>query len=636
VGDPSIGKSESNWLVIPPTPPPNWWCEPEHTGLPDSPDTALLRALQQLADEHAAGGRPLTTDEYYQYCRLRGMRDLFFLGKFILGFDRLQGDLHADLAYAWQCPDGTELTRGPAGLFRWATIPRGHLKTTLLTIAWTIFCLLRDRNERILIYMANYTLAKKKFGEIRMLLEGRGAGGAFLLDCFPELRTTSAAREKWAENALTIPRDTPFSDHSIECTGVGATITGSHFTTENVDDAIGKLENREQMAKLFSTLDNLDPLLDSFETGKRRMACTPWGFGDPAAREEDRNPAALVCRRTMFEEPDPTAPQGRRPVIHPGHFSYDKLIYRWKADMQKTVAKARDVARQTPFFWNCQFMCRPRAEGAIGFRREWVRSFVRRGDLLVEQNQDGREGKKVALQACNVFITVDPIGGDRRGTYGPRDPSAMPTMDSDYVGIAVVAVSDENMWYLVDCRRRRYNDDEFVRVIFELVGYYHPKSVHIEATAGQRHIFKGFLDAWRRGKPHFVLGEWAGGRASKEERIRGLIPKVSEGFLLFRTEAPTAIQEDIDACIDELLAGDTSQHDDAKDALSAMLQVAYAPGQGADDERQTLLRGFAEDDEVSRLEPTSRWAWDVVRKKKEQNTSMFSLGEGFNAGGANA
>lgn len=630
----AIGRSDDNWIVLPPTPPPRWFLDPVHTGLPWSDE---LAALQDIFDAHVRGEGPaFTTEQVYAYHRERGLRDLFFFAKWVLGYDRLQGDLHADVAYAWTCPDGTDLTRGPAGLFRWATLARGHLKTTLLTKAYALFLLARDHDERILLYQSNFTVAKKTFGEIRALLEGKGTAGEFFLDCYPELRTTKANREKWAENALTIPRETPYSDHSLECTGTGAIINGSHFSTECVDDPIGKLESAEQMQKIFSTLDNLDPLLDSFETGKRRMVMTPWGFHDPIARAEKQDPAALVARIPMFVERDPLAPQGVKPVTDPARFTYERLTYRWKPVMDKTIAKAKQIARQTPYFWSCQFNVFPHREGTIGFRAEWFRRFVRRGDILVELGTDGREVKKIPLAACNVFITVDPIGGDKRGTHGPLDPNRAPSMDTDYVGIAVVAVNDENMKYVLDVRRKRYNDDEFLRIIFELVGYYHPRSVHIEASAGQRHIFKGFLDAWRRGKPMFVLGEWAGGTASKNERIRGLIPAVSEGFMLFRTEAPPAIQEGIEECIQELLDGETAQHDDAKDALSAVLQIAYAPYQNQEDHRQQQLRDFSEEDELARLDPTSRWVWDVVRKKQRGERSHFSLGSDFNSGGANA
>lgn len=634
MGNVAIGRSDENWLVIPPTPPHQWWLEPAHTGMPEDPE---LRRLQTIDDANARGeGRQLSSAEYRYYCRQRGLRDLFFLGKFVLGFDRLQGDLHADLAYAWQCPDGTELTRGPAGLFRWATIPRGHLKTSLLTIAYAIFLMVRDRNERILIYMANYTVAKKKFGEIRSLLEGKGPGGKFFLECYPELQTKKSERDKWAENMLTIPRDTPFSDHTLECSGVGAGITGSHFTTELVDDVVGKLENAEQMAKILDLLNNLDPLMDSFETGKRRMACTPWGSWDPAARTERTEPEALVCRRSMFEEPDPTAACGRRPVTDPQRFAYDKLSYRWKPEMDRTVARAKKIAKDTPYFMWCQFHCLAKNVGTVGFKAEWFRRFVRRGDALAEIDTDGREKRKLPIQSTNIFILVDPIGGDKRGTHGPLDPNRAPSMDSDYVGIAVVAISEENMRYVLEIRRQRYNDDEFQQVIFELVARYKPRSVHIEATGGQRHIFKGFLDAWKRGKPMFVMGEWSGGRASKSERIRGLIPLVSEGFMLFRAEAPPGIQEGIDGVIQTLLDGDSAQHDDDADALSAIQLVGYPPTQNQETERQRGLRELAEDDELANLDPTSRWAWEAVRKKQREGGSLFGLGDGFNGGGANA
>lgn len=631
MGDLSIGRDPQNWLVLPPEPPPQFWLEEQYTGLPASRD---LRMLQEKFDLHAAGeGKPFTTEELYAYHRERGLRDLFFLAKHVLGFDRLQAELHAGLAYAWTCPDGTPLTRGPAGLYRWQTTHRGGLKTTLCSIAYAIYLLLRDPDERLLIFSSNEKMAKKIFGGVRNRLEGKGDQGEFFLTCYPELRTTKASRDKWSETMLTVPRPTPYSDASIEVSGVGATIAGSHFSTEIIDDVVGRMENSEQMNKILEVLEGLLPLSDSLETLKQRMSCTPWGMWDPGAHAERHAPEALVSRRCVFEEPDPTAPQGVRPVTNPLQFTEAKLIYRWKPDMSRTVEELKKAAKRNPFFTSCQYFCAPRVENAIGFKRSWFRYFLRRGDMLVELDHDGKEGKKTPLQACNVFIAVDPIGGQRRGLHGRIDPNVAPTMDTDYVGIAVVAVTEENIWYVLDVRRQRYNDDQFINTIFDLVAYYKPRTTCIEGTAGQRHIFQTFLSEWRRGRPVFTLGEWHGGQASKPERIRGLIPKISEGFLLFRQEAPEAIQEDIDLCIQELLDGETSQHDDAKDALSAMLQIAYPPGRGYETELHNQLRQFGEDDEILKLDAGSQRVWNLVRKKQEKR--VFGLGDDFFAGGAN-
>lgn len=627
--DLSLGRDPSNWLVLPPEPPARFWLDPAATGHARNDD---LIALQGVLDLYETGNGPAFTDEQmYYYHRERGLRDLFFLARWILSFTRLQADLHAPIAWAWQCPDGTMLARGPAGLFRWGAIPRGHLKTTLLTIAYAIWLLLNDHDERILIYSANHTLAKKIYGLIRQLLEGKGPQGEFFLHCYPELQTTRAAREKWSENMLTIPRDTPYTDATIEASGIGATITGSHFTTELVDDVVGKLENTTQMTKIIGDLDNLTPLLDSLETGKRRMVCTPWGAYDPGSQAERHDPDALVVRRCMFERLDPTAPQGRRPITAISDFREEELIYRWRPSMARTVEQAKKLAKRNPYFMSCQYFCYPRSEHAIGFRPNWFRHFLRRGDLIVEVDQDGKEGRKIPLNACNVFITIDPIGAEKAGSYGTRDANTAPSMDTDYVGIVVMAVAEDNVWYVLDVRRERYNNDAFVNVIFDLVSYYKPKATFIEATAGQRWIFQVFMQEWRRGRPVFTLGEWSGGHASKPERIKGLIPKVSQGFLLFRTGAPEAIQEGVDACIRELLGQES--HDDASDALSAMMQRAYPPGRGSEEEYRSTLNAWGEDDELLRLDGASQRVWNILKKKHD--TRIFGLGEDFFAGGAN-
>jgi len=601
-------RSDANWVIKLPPPPADFF-------LRDAP--ADFRAIHK---KWIVEGEPITKEEFVYYHAERGRRDLFFLGKHILGFDRLQEDLHAPLAWACQAPNGTALACSDgeriAGRERLFEQPRGTLKTTIITVCYTIFRILQNQDERILIYSSNLTMAQKPFSQIRQRLEGKGPNGKLFLACYGNILPARAEREKWSDSALTVKRPTPYSDATLEASGIGATINGSHFSVEMVDDIVGKQETREQMQKICDIYDGLTPLYDALETGERRFVCTPWAFFDPSVHVERNRPAALLSRRCLFETP------AGEPITDARDFSYETLIYRWRETMNETIKEARQLKRTNSYFYSCQYECNPRDEKRIGFFAKWFRTFVRRADMLIEHDENGKEGKSIPLARCNVFVLIDPNTGRVPGTR--VDPNKPVQASTDYVGIVVVAVSPENKWYVVEAYRERYNPQEFVNKVFALVAYWSPRSVAIEQRSAQRWIRTVFQGEWRRGRPIFNLRDWDGAPVAKEERIRGLIPKVAEGFLLFRTQAPDYVQDGIDALKGELLDFPNAQYDDSSDALSAGLQICVPPGKDAPRGRVEALEDF--DRDMLRLDASSARVWRSLRSK-EHTTGLGNLGE---------
>lgn len=598
----------SNWLLIPPLPPNRFWLK----GAPSD-----FAPLQDKVD----AGEPFTVDELIYYHAERGKRDLFFLAKHILGFDRLQEELHAPLAWAWQAPNGTELRYADGRKlklenFRMAEMPRGTLKTTLGTIAYAIYLLINDPDKRILVYSSSAHMAQKPFGQIRQRLEGKGANGDLFKACYGHLIPARNDREKWSDSMLTIKRPTPYSDASIEASGIGAAINGSHFTDELVDDIVTRRETREQMSKICDTFDALTPLYDSIQTGERRFVCTPWAFFGPDRYVEENWPTALVARRALFEE-------AGAPITDAREFSEARMIYRFQKDMSKAVEEAKRLKQRNSYFYSCQYECNPRDEKRIGFHRRWFRSCLRRGDDIVELDQDGKEERKIPIQRCNVFVLIDP---NTSRVPGSRDDPNKPVQDStDFVGIVVVAVSPDNIWHVLEAYRERYSPNDFINKVFDLVAYWSPRCVAIEQRVAQRWIRVVFQSEWRRGRPMFLIQDWDGAPTQKEERIRGLIPRHAEGFIYYRTRAPEAVQSGIEDLIGELLDFPNAKYDDASDALSAGLTVCRPPGRDTELTKMHALSDF--DRDMASLDETSQRVWRAL--KKHDPYEGLSPGEDF-------
>ncbi len=106
--------------------------------------------------------------------------------------------------------------------------PRGSLKSSIGVVAYSIWCLLRNPNERILIDSAVYTNSKNFIREIKAHLESDK-----LTRIFGYFRTDT----NWTEGSITISQRThPYKESSITAGGLGATKVSQHYSTIIMDD----------------------------------------------------------------------------------------------------------------------------------------------------------------------------------------------------------------------------------------------------------------------------------------------------------------------------------------------------------------------------------------------------------------
>ncbi len=106
--------------------------------------------------------------------------------------------------------------------------PRGSLKSSIGVVAYSIWCLLRNPNERILIDSAVYTNSKNFIREIKAHLESDK-----ITRLFGQFRTDT----NWTEGSITISQRThPYKESSITAGGLGATKVSQHYSTIIMDD----------------------------------------------------------------------------------------------------------------------------------------------------------------------------------------------------------------------------------------------------------------------------------------------------------------------------------------------------------------------------------------------------------------
>lgn len=448
-GFPAEWYGQDGFYIMPPPPPRRYW-------LINAP--SRLVELQEWKDK----GHTLEGADFDEYARLRGLNDFYFFSRRVCGRKWLRFNLHGALAWAWSAPNGWATPWGQAyDRFRLAIIPRGHLKTTLLTQDYASWRALRDPEERILIYTQSDEFAEMIMSAIKTLFEGGGESGEFFLRLYGHLIPPEQERGrkyKWDQHNLELIRNGRYTDPTIRAKGFGGRLAGTHQSLQLVDDLTAEELTRTQMEKRIRALESLTPLYHSLALGERRFVGTPWAFYDTIKYAVKHWPTALVARMPW-----------RKPT---GELIYPP-IEPIKDNGGCSVQEALDAKRRNSWFFSCQYECYPKDEDKQGFNKAWFRYFRYERGKIMPLDTDGKPtAKAIDLRECNVFLIIDPNTGRKPGERASAgvEMNAPKIAKVDYAGFIVLAVDKDNYWYVLRALRWRCNPDELIDKTFELVG----------------------------------------------------------------------------------------------------------------------------------------------------------------------
>ncbi len=143
--------------------------------------------------------------------------DLFLTAKDLLGYSDLTWATHGEMICALEAPTRRKLI----------VMPRGTFKSSICSVAYPIWLLLRNPNERILIDSELFRNSRTYLREIKNHLTSPRVA-----EMFGDLRG-----EPWSDSEATISTRTAiFKEASITATGIGAEKTGYHASCVIHDD----------------------------------------------------------------------------------------------------------------------------------------------------------------------------------------------------------------------------------------------------------------------------------------------------------------------------------------------------------------------------------------------------------------
>lgn len=151
-------------------------------------------------------------------------KSLFHTCKYLLGMSDITWNTHGEMVLALE-----ELEYRKTGTTNALVImPRGSLKSSIGSVGFPIWRLLRDPNKRILIDSATYDLSTQLVSAIAQYFESPGLTALF---------GTFKTKDDWSSKSITIAQRTKIlKESSVVASGVGSPKTGAHFDCIIHDD----------------------------------------------------------------------------------------------------------------------------------------------------------------------------------------------------------------------------------------------------------------------------------------------------------------------------------------------------------------------------------------------------------------
>lgn len=437
--------------------------------------------------------------------------DLFFFLVYVLG--------RRDSDNKWCYDRCREVQAKPNGMLDlWS---REHYKSTIITMAMTIWDIIHDPELTVCIFSFTRPIAKAFLRQIKQELEQN----IRLLDLYPDVFYREPKKEspKWSEDeGIVVKRKGNPKEATIEAWGmVDGQPTSKHFRLRVYDDIV----TRESV----TTPEMIRKVTDSWSVslnlgtvdGDVRYVGTRWHFNDTYS-EIIRRGAAQLRLYTPTKDGTKTGD-----------------CHLWTRDI--LVKKIREMGE---YVASCQLFQNPVQDEKQGFREQWLVYW---------------EAK--FYNNLNIYIIVDPAS-EKKTT-------------SDYTVMMVIGAGEDGNYYILDMIRDRLSLSERANTLFSLHREYKPIAVGYEKYGMQADI-PYMQEVMARDNYRFAIIE-LGGNVPKTDRIKSLVPYFEQGRIYLPSRCVhtnyTGVMGDNTKIFvnEEYLTFPYCQHDDMLDCLARIV-----------------------------------------------------------------
>ena len=491
------------------------------------------------------------------------------------GGSKAYGECHRDLIDWWNLHYDNEN--------KLILIPRGHLKSTLLTVGQVLWRIYQIPDIRIFVGTATRALATAFVREIRTYLENPvlmeyvwNARPHIYGRLIPEMERTkyrsneTESRDKkiiWSSTAIQVVRPTIMKEPTVTVGSVGTIPTGFHFDEMYLDDVVNydNINTPDKRTRLTGWIDDLRCVLDPVyvDDGWRVVLpeqasryCSIGGKFTVIGTRYDRED----WYGSIIEDADETGWQVyQRNIYRNGHNNSDG--YLWYELWDERVEKSKRQSMSTSRFAS-QYLNMIIAPGSSILDVERI--------LWIPHNQVSKDGDFIEIE----HSTID-AGKARIRPILVVDPAATIGEDSDYTAMAVGGKDVQGRVFIVDARMGKWTSEQILKNMYDLANKWNLRAAHIESVGGFAHFVSYVRAAFNRYRP-IVLNEykptWTQGK--KEVRIsNALEPLIANGLLYL----PGYIKNNTEMLDQLTFFPRKTIHDDFPDVLAALCELSKSP-----------------------------------------------------------
>lgn len=476
--------------------------------------------------------------------------NLLFLCRELLGYKDVSKEVHGEiLSHLQKFKGGTESAdergivtytpnvpiqdlEGPRN--RLILFPRGHFKTSIITIAHLIQWIINYPDIRCALSMAIGDQTQKVMKE----LKGHFQYNAVFRRYFPDYCPVAKKVSDWGNmEEFTVPnRRIHRKEPTVSLITIGKVIAGSHYDVVKHSDLVDEnnVKTPNQIGDVISHFGHMDPLIERYSSddptkprqGWQDVEGTRYDFGDlyGTILKNQQDWSCLV--RGAIKDDGTTIDMKRFPP--------------------QELERIQRKPEMTPYIFSCQYLNKPiPPDGGLCDPKEVVflsRQIIR--DLL---------------PSLRIHVTIDLHG---------MDPASK---NSDFTAITIHGFDRDGRLYVFDIRHGRYTSDKVIWHIFDIYDRYRPIDYKIEKEAHAR-VLLPFLqrEASKRQRFPTMVPIKRDNHTSKQQRIRGLQPWFKAGIIRFADDL---------SCKTELLleimqfpSQSAGVHDDILDTLADAMQ----------------------------------------------------------------
>ena len=513
--------------------------------------TSKVKHLKGLADsQNAAVKEKELLSLLKQEKAQKGLQDLYFFAKYILKYDKISEQPHRELCDAIDIDWPKKLILEP----------RGSFKSTVCTIAYSIQQILKNPNIRILIDSEDLANAKKFLAEIK---------GHFEIN--EELRYLYGdlvGKTKWTDNEIVVStRTVSLKEPTILTGGVETPRVGLHFDLIIEDDfhSRNNTQTFEQIQKVIEHWKLNSAILEP--EGKEIVIGTRWKIGDLYEEiinsEKDRRKKGLKKKFLV---------RRRSAIDKEGNLHFPSRLTKDFLEEQRLLLGGA--------FYACQYLNNPVDEGATLIKKDWIKFY-------------GRYTPENIIRTSVI------------------DPAISEKDEACETCIITIGTDTDGYMYILDCVFMRETPDKIVDMMFRTQELHNPQSFGVETVIFQKALKYWVWERMRNGSPPISVVELkTDTRITKDMRIKGLVPYIESGTILFPGTGPNQLSGHMLKLYDQLTQYPMTKFIDGVDTLAYQLQLYTPPG---------VKKTYMKPEDGLRIETIHNERFKRMREKKRSS-----------------